>query len=182
MSRIGKQPIDIPQGVKVDLSDKAIKVKGPKGELECVLKDEVTVEVDGSVIRVSRRDDSRQATSLHGLTRSLISNMVKGVSEGFEKRLEIVGVGYKAEAKGSSLNLILGYSHPINYELPKGITASVEKLTSIILKGTDKQLVGQVASEIRDFRPPEPYKGKGIKYADEVIRRKAGKAAKGVGV
>jgi large subunit ribosomal protein L6 len=150
--------------------------------MELALRDEVTVEVDGSVIRVSRKDDSREARSLHGLTRTLISNMVKGVSEGFSKRLEIVGVGYRAEVKGTSLNLSLGYSHPINYELPKGVTASVEKQTSVILKGADKQLVGQVAAEIRGFRPPEPYKGKGIKYADEVIRRKAGKAGKGAGV
>jgi large subunit ribosomal protein L6 len=182
MSRIGIQPIDIPSGVKVDLAGNTVKVKGPKGELETSLREEVSVEVDGSVIRVSRRDDSRQARSLHGLTRTLISNMVKGVSEGFEKRLEIVGVGYRAEAKGTFLNLSLGYSRPINYAIPKGVTASVEKLTSVILKGADKQLVGQVASDIRDFRPPEPYKGKGIKYADEVPRRKAGKAGKGAGV
>ncbi len=181
MSRIGKEPINIASGVKLELEGNTVKVKGPNGELNYALRDEVSVEVDGSVVRVVRKNDSRIARSVHGLTRTLISNMVKGVSEGFEKRLEIVGVGYRADVKGNTLNLTLGYSRPINYELPKGIKATVEKQTSIILKGADKQLVGQVAAEIRAFRPPEPYKGKGVKYADEFIRRKAGKAAKGVG-
>lgn len=181
MSRIGKEPIDIASGVNVALEGSTVKVKGPNGALQYVLRDEVSLEIDGSVLRVSRKDDTRQARSMHGLTRTLIANMVKGVSEGFEKRLEIVGVGYRAEAKGNSLKLTLGYSHPIDYELPKGITATVDKQTSIVLKGADKQLVGQVAAEIRAFRPPEPYKGKGVKYVDEFIRRKAGKAAKGVG-
>jgi large subunit ribosomal protein L6 len=181
MSRIGKEPINIASGVKLELEGNTVKVKGPNGELNYALRDEVSIEVEGSVVRVLRKNDSRIARSVHGLTRTLISNMVKGVSEGFEKRLEIVGVGYRADVKGNTLNITLGYSRPINYELPKGINAAVEKQTSIILKGADKQLVGQVAAEIRAFRPPEPYKGKGVKYVDEFIRRKAGKAAKGVG-
>jgi large subunit ribosomal protein L6 len=181
MSRIGKEPINIASGVKLELEGNTVKVKGPNGELNYALRDEVSVEVEGSVVRVVRKNDSRIARSVHGLTRTLIANMLKGVSEGFEKRLKIVGVGYRAEVKGNTLNITLGYSHPINYELPKGINAAVEKQTSITLKGADKQLVGQVAAEIRAFRPPEPYKGKGVKYADEFIRRKAGKAAKGVG-
>ncbi len=182
MSRVGKEPIELKKDVKVDLSGNLLKVKGPNGELRLSLREGVSVEVDASAIRVSRANDSREARSLHGLTRTLVSNMVTGVSEGFEKKLEIVGVGYKAEVKGSSITLNLGYSNPINYELPKGITVSVDRQTSVILKGADKQLVGQVAAEIRAFRPPEPYKGKGVKYADELIRRKAGKAGKGAAV
>ncbi len=181
MSRIGKLPIEIPQGVKVELKDGRISVSGPKGSLSLPLRDEVSVTVEGSTIKVERRDDSRQARSMHGLTRTLIANMVKGVSEGFEKRLEIVGVGYRAELKGDTLVLALGYSNPVNYRLPEGISAKVDRQTSITLSGCDKQLVGQVAAEIRSLRPPEPYKGKGIRYSDEVIIRKAGKAGKGAG-
>ncbi len=181
MSRIGKLPIEIPQGVKVNLSDGRISVSGPKGELSMAIRDEVKVSVEGSTIRVERRDDSRLARSLHGLTRTLIANMVKGVSQGFEKKLEIVGVGYRAELKGDTLVLSLGYSNPVSYRLPEGISAKVDKQTSITISGCDKQLVGQVAAEIRSLRPPEPYKGKGIRYSDEVIIRKAGKAGKGAG-
>lgn len=181
MSRIGKRAIAVPANVKVALDGGTVKVAGPQGNLETPIRGEVKIEVKGSEIIVTRADDSRIARSVHGLTRTLIANMVKGVTEGFQKRLDIVGVGYKADAQGNVLNLALGYSHPIKYELPKGITATVDKQTSITVKGADKQLVGQVAADIRAFREPEPYKGKGIKYSDEVIRRKAGKAGKAGG-
>ena len=178
MSRIGKQPINIPSGVAVKLDGVTVRVKGSQGELSLVPRDEINVSVDKDVVNVTRKNDSRTARALHGLTRSLISNMVVGVSEGFTKKLEIVGVGYKAEVKGDILNLSLGFSNPVNYRLPKGVKAAVDKQTLIELKGADKQLVGQVAAEVRGFRPPEPYKGKGIKYVGEIIKRKAGKAGK----
>lgn len=181
MSRIGKHPISVPSGVKVSASGGKVQVNGPKGALEIPLKPEISVDVKGAVIEVKRADDGRSARALHGLTRTLIANMVKGVSEGFQKKLEIVGVGYKADVQGSNVTLSLGYSHPVKYSLPKGVTASVEKQTLITLTGPDKQVVGQVAADIRAFRKPEPYKGKGIKYSDEVIRRKAGKAGKAGG-
>jgi large subunit ribosomal protein L6 len=181
MSRIGKLPIALPAGVKVAFEGSLMKVSGPQGALELPLRTEVKVEVKDSQIQVTRIDDTRTPKALHGLTRTLIANMVKGVTEGFQKKLDIVGVGYKADVQGSMLNLALGYSHPVKYELPKGISATVEKQTSITVKGADKQLVGQVAADIRAFRKPEPYKGKGIKYSDEVIRRKAGKAGKAGG-
>ncbi|MBI5234665.1 MAG: 50S ribosomal protein L6 [Deltaproteobacteria bacterium] len=183
MSRIGKNPISVPAGVKVAFDEKGrlFKASGPQGALEFVVRPEIKVDIKGSTIEVGRVDDSRLARSLHGLTRTLAANMVQGVATGFEKRLEIVGVGYKADVAGSMVNLALGFSHPVKYELPKGITASVDKQTSLLIKGPDKQLVGHVAANIRSFRPPEPYKGKGIKYANEVIRRKAGKAGKAAG-
>ncbi|MBI5562925.1 MAG: 50S ribosomal protein L6 [Deltaproteobacteria bacterium] len=181
MSRIGKLPINVPQAVKLTLDGALVKAAGPQGSLELHLRPEIKVELKGGVLEVMRADDSRMSRSLHGLTRTLISNMVKGVSEGFEKRLDIVGVGYKADVQGSVVNLALGYSHPVKYDLPKGVTATVDKQTAILLKGPDKQLIGQVAANIRSLRPPEPYKGKGIKYSDEVIRRKAGKAGKASG-
>ncbi len=181
MSRIGIQPIEIPAGVKVEQSGTNVKVSGSKGILELTVRDEVSVVLADNVINVKRTDDTREARSLHGLTRSLVANMVKGVSEGFEKKLEIIGVGYRAEVSGSTLNLALGFSHPINYALPDGIKAAVEKQTLVTISGVDKQLVGQVAAEIRSFRPPEPYKGKGVKYDNETIRRKAGKAGKAGG-
>lgn len=181
MSRIGKLTITVPSNVKVAIDTSRIKVDGPSGALEMPLRSEVKIDMKDSQISVSRVDESRAARSLHGLTRTLIANMLKGVTDGFQKRLDIVGVGYKADVQGATLNLALGYSHPIKYELPKGISATVEKQTAITLKGADKQLVGQVAAEIRAFRKPEPYKGKGIKYSDEVIRRKAGKAGKAGG-
>jgi large subunit ribosomal protein L6 len=181
MSRIGKQPIEVPAGANVALEGRTIKVKGPEGSLEYSFNDEITVAIDGNTITVTRRDDSLRARQLHGLSRTLIANMVGGVVKAFEKKLEIIGVGYKAAVKGEVVNLALGFSHPINYDIPKGIKVSVEKQTSVTIKGADKQLVGQVAADIRAYRPPEPYKGKGIKYIDEVIRRKAGKAGKGAG-
>ena len=181
MSRIGKQAIAVPASVKVAFERNLIKVAGPQGALEMPMRTEVSVEFKDSQITVTRADESRLARSLHGLTRSLIANMVKGVTEGFQKRLDIVGVGYKADVQGNVLNLALGYSHPVKYELPKGISATVDKQTGVIVKGADKQLVGQVAADIRAFRKPEPYRGKGIKYSDEVIRRKAGKAGKAGG-
>ncbi|MBI5587234.1 MAG: 50S ribosomal protein L6 [Deltaproteobacteria bacterium] len=181
MSRIGKRTISVPSGVKVSVAGGLVKVNGPKGSLEMPLRPEIKVDLKDSVLEVKRADDSRSAKSLHGLTRTLIANMVKGVTEGFQKKLEIIGVGYKADVQGSNVNLSLGYSHPVKYTLPKGVTAAVDKQTLITLSGADKQAVGQVAADIRAFRKPEPYKGKGIKYSDEVIRRKAGKAGKAAG-
>lgn len=178
MSRIGKQAIEVPSGVTVSLSGSTVSVKGGKGLLELDIRDEVKVQVDGSTVNVTRVDDSRTARSLHGLTRSLVANMVKGVSDGFEKNLEIIGVGYKADLKGDVLTMTLGYSHVIPYKLPKGITAKVDKNTNVNISGADKQAVGQVAAELRALRPPEPYKGKGVKYEGEHIKRKAGKAGK----
>ena len=179
MSRIGIQPIDLPDGITVSQSGNTLKVKGKNGELEQDLRDEVTVELSDKSVVVKRKDDSRESRAYHGLFRSLVANMVHGLTVGFEKKLEIVGVGYRADVQGSIMNLALGYSHPIKYDLPKGIKASVDKQNNILVQGADKQLVGQVAADIRSMRPPEPYKGKGIKYADETIRRKAGKAGKG---
>jgi len=178
MSRIGIQPINIPDGVKVTLDGKVVSVTGSKGSLKQELRDEISVKIDGSVITVSRKNDERESVAFHGLMRSLVANMVTGVTEGFEKKLEIIGVGYRAEVKGSDINLLLGYSHPIKYTLPEGISASVDKQTLISIMGADKQLVGQVAADVRAFRKPEPYKGKGIRYVDEHVRRKAGKAGK----
>lgn len=178
MSRIGKKLIEIPAGVKVTNVPGRVQVAGPLGNLELAVRPEIKVDVKGNAVHVERGDDSRLSRSLHGLTRTLIANMVAGVHSGFEKRLDIVGVGYKAEAAAGVVNLALGFSHPIRFELPKGISAVVDKQTSVVIKGADKQLVGQVAAQIRALRPPEPYKGKGIKYAGEIIRRKAGKAGK----
>ncbi len=181
MSRIGKRPITVLAGVKAAMEGKVIKVAGPQGSLELPLRPEIKVDIKGSEITVTRDNDSRISRSLHGLTRTLVANMVKGVTVGFEKKLEIVGVGYKADVQGDMVNLSLGYSHPVKYPLPKGIKATVEKSTLVTIKGPDKQVVGQVAADIRSLRSPEPYKGKGIKYANEVIRRKAGKAGKASG-
>jgi len=178
MSRIGKLPIEIPQGVKVSIADTIVKVDGPKGSLSRKIMDVVTVDISGNLVTVSRSDDSIKSRSAHGLTRTLLNNMVIGVTKGFETALEINGVGYRAEAKGDVLNLSLGYSHPINYKLPKGVTVEVDKMTKLLVKGIDKELVGETAAKIRSFREPEPYKGKGIKYANETILRKAGKTGK----
>jgi large subunit ribosomal protein L6 len=178
MSRIGKLPIEIPQGVKISIADSIVKVDGPKGSLSRKIMDVVTVDINGSIVTVSRIDDSIKSRSAHGLTRTLLNNMVTGVTKGFETALEINGVGYRAEAKGDVLNLSLGYSHPINYKLPNGVTVEVDKMTKLVVKGIDKELVGETAAKIRSFRGPEPYKGKGIKYADETILRKAGKTGK----
>lgn len=179
MSRIGKQPIPVPAGVEVTISDNNITIKGAKGELSYEFNPIMTVVHEGEEIIVSRPDDSREAKSFHGLTRTLISNMVEGVSNGFEKKLELVGVGYRASLKGSDLDLQLGFSHPVVVEAPEGITFEVPDQTHITVKGADKQLVGETAAVIRKWRKPEPYKGKGIRYAGEQVRRKLGKAAKG---
>jgi large subunit ribosomal protein L6 len=179
MSRIGKLPVTLPPGVKLHVADGRVRVEGPKGVLERRLDPEVTVAVEGNVVRVARRDDSRRARSVHGLTRVLVDNMVRGVGKGFTRVLEINGVGYRAEVRGGALFLALGYSHPISFQLPKGVTAKVDRQVVVTLEGADRELVGQVAAQLRELRPPEPYKGKGVKYAEERIRRKAGKAAAG---
>lgn len=175
MSRIGKKPISIPKDVEIKFEGDFIKVKGPKGELKQKIHPKIQVDVDGDKITVSVADGTRESRSLHGLFTVLVANMVTGVTKGFEKVLEIVGVGYKAEMKGRTAVFNLGYSRPIDFELPDGIDAKIEK-TKVILSGIDKELLGRTAAEIRGLRKPEPYKGKGIKYADEIIRRKAGKA------
>ncbi len=170
-------PIAVPGGVKVHVADGTVRVEGPKGKLSRAVPREVSVAVEGAVVNVTRADDSRRARGIHGLTRVLVSNMVEGVSKGFTRVLEINGVGYRAEARGPVLHLTLGYSHPIAYALPPGVTAKVDKQTVITLEGPDREVLGQVAAALRELRPPEPYKGKGMKYAEEKIRRKAGKAA-----
>lgn len=177
MSRVGKQPISVPSGVEVKIGENnQVKVKGPKGLLEQAFHPDMLLKMEDSKITVFPPNEQQFYRALHGLTRSLISNMVEGVTKGFQKILEINGVGYRANVEGKKLNLQLGYSHPIAYAIPDGINITVDRQTVIKIDGIDKQLVGQVAANIREFRPPEPYKGKGIKYADEVIRRKAGKA------
>ena len=175
MSRIGKKPIIIPAGVKVALNGRTVKVEGPKGRLERELHDQVEIRVEADQIQV-HPPNQRTGGALQGLTRTLVANMVDGVTKGFTRGLEINGVGYRAELKGTTLNLALGYSHPVEYPLPAGVSAEVEKQTKITLSGIDKELVGATAAKIRSFRPPEPYKGKGIRYADEQIRHKVGKA------
>lgn len=179
MSRIGRLPIVLDKGVKATLAGDIIKVEGPKGKLEMKLHPGYTVEIADSQILVKRPGDTNEQRSLHGLMRKLIANMVEGVGKGFTRVLEINGVGYRAEAKAQQVNLTLGYSHPIVYQLPPGVTAKVDKQVTVTLESADRQLLGAVAAEIRELRPPEPYKGKGIKYATETIRRKAGKAAAG---
>ena len=175
MSRIGRKPIDVPSGVEVKLDGHHITVKGPKGTLERDLHPDMVVTVEGSVINVTRPSETKQHKALHGLTRTLISNMVVGVSEGFKKELEIQGVGYRCAKQGKDLVMNLGYSHQVFMDEPEGIEIEVPNPNKIIIHGADKQQVGQFAAEVREKRPPEPYKGKGIKYTDEVIRRKAGK-------
>lgn len=181
MSRVGKLPIPVPAGVKIQINDGVVRVEGPKGKLEHRVPAEIDVEVAADALTVTRKGESRKARSLHGLTQRLIGNMVRGVHTAFTRNLEIVGVGYRAEAKGQSLQLSLGYSHPILFQLPPGVQARTEKPTSITLESIDRQLLGETAAMIRRLRPPEPYKGKGIKYAEEVLRRKAGKAAGAAG-
>ncbi|CDC93894.1 50S ribosomal protein L6 [Roseburia sp. CAG:380] len=179
MSRIGKMPIAIPAGVTVDIAENnKVTVKGPKGTLERVLPAEMEIKKEGDEIIVNRPNDLKKMKSLHGLTRTLINNMVVGVTEGYEKKLEVNGVGYRAVKKGKLLTLSLGYSHPVEMEDPEGIEVVVEDANTLVVKGIDKEKVGQYAAEIREKRAPEPYKGKGIKYADEVIRRKVGKTGK----
>ena len=179
MSRIGKLPVAVPTGVKVHVTDELVRVEGPRGTLERRLPPEVRVAVEGGAVVVKREEDTRRARSIHGLARVLVANMVQGVAKGFTRVLEINGVGYRAEARGNVLFLTLGYSHPIAFHLPPGITAKVERQVVVTLEGADRELLGQVAAGVRELRPPEPYKAKGVKYAEERIRRKAGKAAAG---
>ena len=178
MSRIGKQPIPVPSGVDVKIDGSTVTVKGPKGELSQTLSDIISVTLDDGVINVTRPDETRTARSLHGLTRTLVANMVIGVSEGYAKNLEIVGVGYRAAMKGNDIELQLGFSHPVLVLAEPGITFEVPAPTKITVRGIDKQRVGQVAADIRKWRKPEPYKGKGVRYEGEKVRRKLGKAAK----
>ncbi len=177
MSRIGRKPVPVPDAVSVEIAPGNIAVKGPKGELRQTLSADMTVEQEDGAVTVTRPTDRGEHRALHGLTRSLIANMVEGVTEGFEKRLEIQGVGYRAALKGKKLELALGFSHPVAIDAPEGIDFEVPQPTEVIVKGIDKQLVGQVAADIRKRRPPEPYKGKGIRYKDEQVLRKVGKRA-----
>ena len=178
MSRIGKKPIPVPKNVTVTIEGQRVKVKGPKGELERELHREMALSMENGEIVVGRPSDESNHKALHGLTRTLIANMVEGVTKGFQKQLDIVGVGYKAEVRPYGLQMALGYSHPIEVRAPKGIKLTAPAPTSVIIEGADKEIVGQIAAEIRSLRPPEPYKGKGIRYAGEFVRRKAGKAGK----
>ena len=179
MSRIGKSPITVPSSVTVDIAAGRVTVKGPGGTLERTLPEAITIRQDGDTLVVERPSDEREHRALHGLTRSLVANMVTGVTDGYSKELEIVGVGYRAQAKGpSSLELSLGFSHTVEFDAPDGVTFEVPIPTKILVKGADKEKVGQVAANIRKLRKPEPYKGKGVRYADERVLRKAGKAAK----
>ncbi len=175
MSRIAKNPVAIPSGVEVKLDAGKLSIKGPKGALEQLIHPLVAVKQEGGLLRFERVNDSGLARAVSGTTRALVHNMVAGVSKGFEKRLSIIGVGYRAAVSGKKLNLTLGYSHPIVYDIPAGITIEAPDQTSLVVKGADKQLVGQVAAEIRDYRSPEPYKGKGVRYVDEVIVKKEAK-------
>ncbi len=178
MSRIGRKSIPVPAGVDVSISGQTVKVKGPKGELSHTVSEPITVEKDGGELHVNRPNDERRAKELHGLSRTLVANMIVGVTEGYKKTLEINGTGYRVTAKGKDLEFALGFSHPVTVAAPDGITFTVERPTLFHIAGIDKQLVGEVSAKIRKIRPPEPYKGKGVKYTDEVIRRKAGKAGK----
>jgi large subunit ribosomal protein L6 len=177
MSRIGKKPIPVPQGVKVLVDGNTVRVEGPKGQLSQRVPDSVSVKIESDVLTVDRSSDHRNVRALHGLTRSLLANMVHGVKDGFERKLEIVGIGYRAQLTGKNLQLALGYSHPVIFPLPDGVQAEIERQVSITLKGADKAQLGQVAAKLRALRKPDPYKGKGIKYAEEQIRRKVGKKA-----
>ncbi|MFQ5682867.1 MAG: 50S ribosomal protein L6 [Candidatus Binatia bacterium] len=181
MSRIGRQPISIPHGVKIFLEDHSIRVEGPKGKLEAEVPSGIQVKIEGNEAHIIRETDERKIRAFHGLARKLIANMVEGVSRGFTRVLEINGVGYRAEVKGTELHLTLGYSHPVLFPLPSGVTATVERQTVVTLQSIDKQLLGKAAAVVRRLRPPEPYKGKGIRYQEEVIRRKAGKTVGAAG-
>lgn len=178
MSRIGKKPIALPQGVKVDIKDGMVSVQGPRGSLSRPLLEGIQVDMEEGALLIKRANDTKRVRSYHGLMRTLVANMVDGVSKGFEKKLEIVGIGYRSELQGNNIVLYLGYSHPINFPLPTGISADIEKQTIVTIKGIDKELVGQISAKIRDLRRPDPYKGKGVKYAGEVLRKKAGKTGK----
>jgi large subunit ribosomal protein L6 len=177
MSRIGKKPVPVPTGVKVAVDGSTVRVEGPKGALSQSVPAGLTVSLADGAINVARASDARQVRALHGLTRSLIFNMVRGVREGFERKLEIVGIGYRAQLQGRNLQFALGYSHPVLFPLPEGIQAEVDRQVSITLRGADKALLGQTAAQIRALRKPNPYKGKGIRYAEEQVRRKVGKKA-----
>ena len=181
MSRIGKLPVSVPEGVKVAVDEGAIKFEGPKGKLETAVPAGINVKVEGKIVRVERVGEDRKIRALHGLTRKLIANMAEGVSKGFSRVLDINGVGYRAEVRGQELHMTLGYSHPIVFPLPQGVTAAVERQVIVTLTSANRQLLGETAAKIRSLRPPEPYKGKGIKYREEVIRRKAGKAVGSTG-
>ena len=176
MSRIGETPVEIKKGVQVELEGRRVVASGPKGKLELTLPDLISAEVNDSQVRLKRGNDSKNARSLHGLSARLIANMITGVSEGFEKKLEIIGVGYRAQMEGRDLVMQLGFSHPVKFSPPEGVEISVEKNQKLTIRGCDKQQVGEAAARIRRFRPPEPYKGKGIRYQGEYVRRKAGKA------
>lgn len=178
MSRVGNKPVDLPDGVDVKVDGHAVTVKGSKGELNREFNERIGFDIDNGVITVTRPDDTRESRALHGLSRALLANMVIGVSDGYTKVLEIQGVGYRASLKGKDVELLVGFSHPVVVEAPDGITLEVPEQTRIIVSGIDKEQVGQVAANIRKVRPPEPYKGKGIRYAGEYVRRKAGKAGK----
>ena len=177
MSRIGKRPVSLPKGVEVKLSGRTLSVKGPKGNLSRELHSDIEVKVDGQTMTFEPKAGSEGAGRFHGLTRTLVSNMVVGVTDGFSRRLKLVGVGYRAAAQGKGVTLSLGYSHPVVYDAPQGIELKVEAQTTIVVSGADKEMVGQVAAKIRGFRPPEPYHGKGVRYEDEHIATKVGKAA-----
>jgi len=181
VSRIGKLPVTIPAGVKIAVDPSAVRVEGPKGKLQAAIPAGVQVTVEGNVAHVTRDNEQRKLRALHGLTRKLIANMAQGVSLGFTRVLDINGVGYRAEVRGQEIHMTLGYSHPVVFPLPPGVTAAVERQIIITLSGADRQLLGEMAAKIRSLRPPEPYKGKGIKYREEFIKRKAGKAVGSVG-
>jgi large subunit ribosomal protein L6 len=176
MSRIGRKPIPVPGNVTVTIDGTTVKVKGPKGELTMTFRPEMTIELKDGVVSISRPSDSKEHRAVHGLTRALLANMIEGVTNGYRKTLEIIGVGYRAEKKGNNLVLTVGYSHQVTYPQPSGITLSTTTPTVVVIEGIDKAKVGQVAAELRAVRPPEPYKGKGIRYQGEQVRRKAGKA------
>ncbi len=175
MSRVANSPVEIPVGVKVDLKDQSLSVKGGKGTLAIDIHKNVEISQEENVLKFASRDNAKQSRALAGTMRALVNNMVFGVSQGFEKKLELIGVGYRTKASGKTVNLTLGFSHPVDYQLPEGVTAETPSQTEIVLKSADKQLLGQVASEIRAYRPPEPYKGKGVRYSDEYVRRKEAK-------
>ena len=175
MSRIANAPVELPSGVQVNIADGLVSVKGSNGSLDLQLHELVDIVNEDNQLKLSAKEESKEAVAMTGTFRSLVNNMVTGVSDGFEKKLELQGVGYRAKAQGKTVNLVLGFSHPIDYVLPEGVTAETPSQTEIIIKGADKQLVGQVAAEIRKFRPPEPYKGKGVRYADERVFRKEAK-------
>jgi large subunit ribosomal protein L6 len=175
MSRVGKRPIDIPQGVKLDVTPSSVRVEGPKGKLQLDIPEGIKVETKDNRVLVTRASNLKDLLMKHGLIRALLNNMIKGVTEGFVKELEIIGVGFKAQVSGKKLILNLGFSHPVEYEIPEGITIETPKPTNLTVKGIDRQLVGEVAAEIRDFYKPEPYKGKGIRYVGEYVKKKAGK-------